>query len=109
MEGYGLHPELELGLQALGERIATLQQKMSQAKGVEKVEDFGEIEELQRRYDTLAERLRALNREGPGFRQDHKAELEKLADDLSGTVEDFVTWIDSDHRSHPPPMWRRQP
>ena len=90
MDEHGLHRDLELRLEALAERIAALRQKMSKAKGAEKIEEFGEVEELERRLTVLAERLQALDREGPGFRRDVKAELEKIADDLSGGVEDFV-------------------
>jgi len=75
---------------------------MSQAKGLEKIEEFAEIEDLEGRYKLLADRLQALNGEGPGFRPDMKAELEKVADDLTGTVNDFVSWVDSGYR----PDWR---
>jgi hypothetical protein len=92
---HGLHRGLELRLVALAERIVALRQGMRQATGAALIEDFGEIEELQRRYDVLAGRLRALDREGPGFRQDVKAELEKVVDELTGTVEDFGLWVDS--------------
>ncbi len=106
MKEKGLHPGLEMRLTALAARIAQLRQKMSQAKGVEKIEEFGEIEELERRHQMLEDRLRKLNREGPGFRQDVKAEIEKVTDDLTGTVQDFMTWIDSgqrpDQRPKPP-------
>ncbi len=98
MEETGLHPGLEMRLTALATRIAKLRQKMSQAKGLEKIEEFGEIEELEQRYKVLEDHLRKLNREGPGFRQDMKAEIEKVADDLTGTVEDFVTWVDSGYQ-----------
>jgi predicted nucleic acid-binding Zn-ribbon protein len=109
METTGLHRDLELRLEALAERIAALRRKLRRAKGREKVEEFGEIAELEDRYATLAERLQALDREGPGFRQDAKAELEKVADDLSGTVEDFMSWIDADHQGNPPPLRGRKP
>jgi predicted nuclease with TOPRIM domain len=95
----GLHPGLEARLAALAERIAALRRRMSLAKGTEKLAEIGEVEQLERRYHALAENLRALDREGPGFRQNVKAELEKVADDLSATVEDFTMWIDSDFRA----------
>ena len=98
MEATGLHPVLEMRLAALATRIAELRLMMSQAKGLEKIEEFGEIEELEQRYKVLEERLRKLNLEGPGFRQDMKAEIEKVADDLTGTIQDFVTWVDSGSR-----------
>lgn len=95
MDQMPLHPGLELRLEALAERIAKLRQKASTAAGVEKIEEFGEIEELERRHKELAERLQALNREGPGFRQNMKAELEKVVDDLTGMVEDFMLRADA--------------
>ncbi len=98
MEETGLHPALEMKLTALATRIASLRQKMSHAKVLEKIEELGEIGELERRHKVLADQLPGLNREGAGFRQDMKAELEKVADDLTGTVEDFVSWIDSGYR-----------
>ncbi len=39
-----------------------------------------------------------LNREGPGFRHGMKNQLEKLAFDLSGALEDFITWADSGYQ-----------
>lgn len=95
MNQQGLHRGLELRLEALASRIAALRQKTNTVAGTEKIEMLGEIDELQRRYEQMVERLRALDREGAGFRQDTKAELEKIADDLSGSVDDFITWVDS--------------
>ena len=109
MEANDLHRGLELRLEALAERIAALRQKMSMAKGVEKIEELGEVDELERRYAVLAEQLRALNREGPGFRQNIKAGIEKLADDLSGTVEEFMDWVDSDRQTPRPTIGGRKP
>lgn len=95
MDEQSLHRGLEQQLEALATRIATLRQKMHAAGGGERVEELGEIEDLQHRYEETVERLRALQSEGPGFRQEAKAELEKIAADLSGNVEDFVSWVDS--------------
>ena len=83
MQERGLHQGLELRLETLAERIAALKYKMSMAKGVERIEEFAQAEQLEQRHKVLAEQLEALNREGPGFRQDLKAELEKLAYDLA--------------------------
>jgi hypothetical protein len=94
----GLHSALELRLAALARLIAKLRQTMRQAKGIEKIEEFDEIEGLERRYKVLEDQLRKLNGEGPGFRQDMKAEIEKVADDLTGMVEEFVTWVDSGYQ-----------
>jgi hypothetical protein len=89
MEETGLHPGLEIRLTALATRIAELRRKMTGAKGPEKIEELGKIEELERRHKVLADRLQKLNDEGPGFRQDTKADIEKVADDLTGRCRGF--------------------
>lgn len=91
------HQVLELRLRALEARIEELKRKIARAKGSEKIEKFGDVAELESRHGKLADRLRQLEREGPGFRQEVKAELEAMADDLSGTVEDFMMRLDSDY------------
>lgn len=98
MEERSLHPELEARLTALANRIAHLRETMNKATGIEKIEDFGEIEELDQRYKVLEDRLSRLNREGPGFRQDMKAAIEMVADDLTGAVEDFMMRLNSGPR-----------
>jgi hypothetical protein len=95
MERRSLHPGLEARLAALATRIAELKQKLNHAEGIARVETAGAVEHLERRYEYLEDRLRALDREGSGVRQDVMAEFEKLADDLGGMVESFVTWVDS--------------
>jgi hypothetical protein len=97
-----LHPGHGLCPEALAERIGVLRRPMAKATGVERVADLGEIDEPDRRYRRLADRLQALNREATGFRSDVKAEVEKIADDLSGTVEDFLMWIDAGYRGRRP-------
>ncbi len=95
MRRLGLHRGLELRLDALADRIEALRQATANAKGAEKFEDLGELGELKQRYEILTDRLHALNEEGPGFRQSVKAELEAMADDLSGIVEDFIMRLDA--------------
>lgn len=95
MERTGLHPGLEARLAELVTRIAELKRKLNHTEGIAKVETAEEVEHLEQRYEYLEDRLRALDREGPGVRQDATAEFEKLADDLGGMVESFVTWVDS--------------
>ena len=90
-----LHRGLELRLEALADRIEAIRQRMKTAKGADKIEAFGEIEELKRRRAALTEQLQALDREGPGFRQNIKAELETMVDDLSRSIEDFVMDLDA--------------
>ena len=93
------HRGLELRLEVLGTRIRTLKDKMSHAEGLQKIEALGVLERLESRYKELEDSLGELNREGPGFRHGMKNELEKLAFDLSGALEDFITWADSGY--HP--------
>ena len=92
------HRGLELRLKVLGDRIRTLKDKMGHAEGVQKIEALGVIERLEGRYKELKDHLDELNREGPGFRHGMKNELEKLAFDLSGALEDFITWADSGYQ-----------
>jgi len=99
MSKHGLHPGLERRLQALAERIATLRHTMSKAAGAEKIEEHAEINELERRYKFLEGGLEELNRQGEGFRQNMKAEVEKVADDLSATLEDWIMKLDSQQAS----------
>jgi hypothetical protein len=77
---------------------------MAGAEGIEKIEDLGEIDRLERRRQELKTQLDELNREGPGFRHEMKNELEKLSADLSGAGEAFIMWTDSGYR----PDKRRQ-
>lgn len=98
MNDDGLHPDLELRLKALAARIGSLRKGMKAARGAAKMEEFGELAELERRHQALAERLRQLNREGRGFRPNAKAEMERLTDDLTAIVDDFVNRTDAAFR-----------
>jgi archaellum component FlaC len=104
----GLHQGLELRVEVLADRIARLKDKMNRAEGIQKIENLGDLERLEGRYKDLKDRLDALNREGPGFRHQVKNELEKLSADLSGTLDDFIMWMDSgyhpDKRPAPKPL-----
>ena len=90
-----LHRDLEFRLAALAARIASLRKSMKAARGAGKMENFGELAEFERRYQALASRLQQLNREGPGFRPDVKAEVERLTDDLTNIVDNFVNRTDA--------------
>lgn len=95
---HALHRDLEFRLEALAARIASLRKSMKAARGAEKMEDFGALVELERRHQALADRLRRLNREGPGFRPEVKAEVERLTDDLMSIVDNFVNRTDAAFR-----------
>ena len=93
-----LHLALDKRLTTLEARIVELKEKMSHASPPEKVHEFAELTELERRYKALEERVRALNLEGRGFRQNIKAELILMADDLTGASEALMEWIDTGRR-----------
>jgi predicted nucleic acid-binding Zn-ribbon protein len=95
MEETGSHSVLQARLAYLTARIAELKAKMSRTEGYEKITEFGEIGLLEQRHKRLEDQLRALDREGAGFRQNVKAEVENLADDLAVAVEEMVMRIDS--------------
>ena len=89
-----LHPGLEMRLAALAERIGNLRQGATQESGLDRINDLGEIEQLERRHKLLSDELQALNAEGPGHWQNVKAEIEKRIDDVAGTVEEFIIRLD---------------
>ena len=102
-----LHPGLEARLTALAMRIVSLRQKVSRSTGVERIEASSELKELERRYTVNGERLRSLNEEGRGFRQNAKAELEKISDTIVDMLEDFAASLDRSYRTphrHQHPM-----
>jgi len=109
MKETSLHPSLQMRLAALATRISELRQRASQVKGGERIEEFSEVEELERRYKTLDQQLRKLDQEGSGFRQDMKAEIEMVTDDLAGMVEDFFIWIDADFKADHRPKGLSKP
>jgi predicted nucleic acid-binding Zn-ribbon protein len=101
----GLHPALEKKVRLLGTRIAVLQHKMETATSEQKIEALGRLTGLEQRHKHLEDQLRALDREGPGFRQDMKATMILLADDLTGAIEDLILSVDehdhADRRASP--------
>jgi len=100
---------LEARLEALAARIGELKRKLATAKGRERVEETGEIEELEIRHKNLLDRVQKAKIEGQGFWEDARAELEGMADDLVETVEDFILWADTDYASGKKPTKRRKP
>jgi hypothetical protein len=92
---------LQTRLTVLATRIADLRQKTSRATDHERSVEFGEIDELQGRYKALRERLQILDQEGAGASSGMKMEIETMADDLAGTVDDFMMRIDAAFQSAP--------
>ena len=92
------HHGLELRLKLLENRIRTFKERTSQAEGLQRIEALGTISRLERRCKQLKDRLDELNRQDPGFRRRIRNQLEKLAFDLSGSLESFITRADSRYR-----------
>ena len=85
-----LHPELAQRLRMLEGRITTLKQKLNAGSGSEKVNGSGTLHALEQRHGSLQERVRTLDDEGPGFRQDVKAEIIVMADDLHAMIDSMI-------------------
>ncbi len=108
MEQPGLHPELETRLTVLAARIAELRTGMGKMTHAKKAIAACDMEELERRFKLLEERLHQLNSEGPGFLQGVKGEVEAVADDLMGRIDDFVARADSRRGPGRPPKQPHQ-
>ena len=78
MEQASLDQGLEMRLEHLASRIESLKAQIAKAEGSEKIDEIGRLDQLEHRYKDLEDRMRQLNREGPGFRHEMKNELEKL-------------------------------
>ncbi|MGA7674269.1 MAG: hypothetical protein WCA78_04395 [Rhizomicrobium sp.] len=71
--------------------------------------ELGKIEELAQRYKVLADQLRLLNREGSGLCQNVNAEIDKMIDDITGTVESHIMRIDSQNLLDQSPKGQKRP
>ncbi len=71
--------------------------------------ELGKIEELAQRYKVLADQLRLLNREGSGLRQNVNAEIDKMIDDITGTVESHIMRINSQNLLDQSPKGQKRP
>ena len=89
---------LTLRLTVLAARIAELRQKMSGADRPERIAEFGAIDSLQQRYDALDTRLLEFDQEDADAASGVKAEIATMAEDLAGTLDDFVMRIDAGFR-----------
>ena len=103
------HHGLELRLKLLESRIRTFKERTSRAEGLQRIEALGVINRLERRYKQLKDRLDELNREDPGFRHRIRNQLEKLAFDLSGALESFITRANSRYRPDERPPQASKP
>lgn len=95
MNGTSYHPALKQRLTELKRSIGELKGKIAAARGLQKIEDVGDIEDLEQRHQELAARLDNLDREGRGWAQNVKAELDLMADDLTASIERCITGADN--------------
>jgi outer membrane murein-binding lipoprotein Lpp len=92
MANKGPHDALERRLKELGDRIAGLKNKVGAAGQRDKAAEMAEIEE---RHRDLEARLSQLRLDGPGFRNETKAAIARVADELAAAVDHWVRWVDS--------------
>jgi uncharacterized coiled-coil DUF342 family protein len=95
MEAPKFYREQESRLDELGKQIAALRSRIKGTQKGETARRLADLRNLESRRKMLIDRLNQLRDQGPGFRQEVKAELEKMSGDLSANVQEFVTWTDS--------------
>jgi len=100
MDKQSLHPGLEFRLQLLATRIANLRMRAPKQSGIEKIDAEIEIQRLEKRYEMLQERLRALDAEGAGALSHVKSAMAQIRFDFRSSIEGFVKWLDSASRPH---------
>ncbi len=103
MHEQGLHRGLELRLETLSDRIRALKQKTFRLEGIQKLQSEAKVAELEQRRNELEARLQELHREGEGFRQSLKDEIDKLTYDLGSNLDDYIMRLDSEYDQPPPP------
>ncbi|HUZ71754.1 MAG TPA: hypothetical protein VMU87_02105 [Stellaceae bacterium] len=86
------HEAEERRLAQLGERIVALKRQLAADSRSDK---SAEIAALEQRHGDLTARLHALHLEGPSFRSETKAALVRVADDVSASLDEWVSWVDS--------------
>jgi hypothetical protein len=84
------HSKLAQRLWTLECGIGSLQQNLNAGSEIDKVNGSGPRHALQQRHDSLQERVSALNGEGRGFRQNIKAEIIVMADDLHAMIDSMI-------------------
>ena len=108
MKEVGMRAELDARLIDLSREIVELRRKVSRTKGVQKIEGMAMVEQMEHRYEQLAQRLNGANVERPGLGPNLRAEFVKLADLVAGAIEGLISWTDSDYshsRSDAPHSW----
>ena len=86
---------MKMRIKTLGIRITALENTMEKSTDSSRVAKLGELHELEGRHKDLEERLRQICREGPGLRQDVKADLNLLADNIEGGLDSLMFSVDA--------------
>jgi hypothetical protein len=109
MDETDLHLALKMRVKTLGLRITALKNTMSEATDAKRSEKLGELHELGQRHKDLDQRLRQVDREGPGLRQAVKADLSLLADNIQGGLDSLMFSIDAHYVADEHAMSRPKP
>jgi chromosome segregation ATPase len=104
MSDAGLRRDWTLQLQRFEQRIATLRQKITQAKEGQRREATAKLDELARRYRELREGSDEIKEARERFRAESEADREKVAQDLSAALTEFIEWVDRDYHGKPPSL-----
>ena len=83
----------DLRMESLERRIMKLKRTMGRAAGCQQVEWANEIEVLDARYASLAERWSRIDQQGVHATPEERADIAALTDDLAGAVEDAMIRI----------------
>lgn len=97
LEKPGYHA-LETRIARLAAEIVKAREFAAQAHGAARGEADSRVAELAHRHAVLLERWQGLVGEPPGIWPRVKAEFDLMADDLSSSVADFMTWAAAGQR-----------
>jgi hypothetical protein len=95
MEQGGRDRGVELRLEALAARIRIMRARVERRDGMDKLEGYAMLAQLERRYGKLEARARELQRGNKGLLHLLKCQIEKLSYDVSSAVEDLMMFVDS--------------
>lgn len=92
----------ELPLQRFEKQIITLRQKIAGAKESQRREAAAKLDDLAQRHRELLARLDELKHTRQRYHAETEADIEKVANDLSAGLTQFIDWVDRDYEGKPP-------
>ena len=104
MSDTDLRRDQTLQLQQFEQQIATLRQKITRTKEGQRREATAKLDELARRYRELLEPLDEFKHARERLRTESEADREKVAQDLSAALTEFIEWVDRDYQEKPRPI-----